>query len=126
MLSRNEIEMKRIMEFSVLSSILIALGVVLLVLGSIPMKNTLEGDTLTVHFIIGKKNIDVKDAKFLPVPEDATHHIIRVAGTSVGSKRSGKFMNTQTRTRYFFYLTGKGQKTYFEIGDKKYLVDGLS
>ena len=35
-------------------------------------------------------------------------------------------MNTQTRTRYFFYLTGKGQNTYFEIGDKKYLVDGLS
>ena len=35
-------------------------------------------------------------------------------------------MNTKTRTRYKFFLTGHGERVYFEIGDKKYLVDGLS
>jgi hypothetical protein len=34
-------------------------------------------------------------------------------------------MNTRSRTRYKFYLTGKGEKTYFEIGKEKYLVDGI-
>jgi hypothetical protein len=35
-------------------------------------------------------------------------------------------MNTKTRTKYKFYLTGKGERTYFEIGSEKYLVDGVS
>ena len=32
-------------------------------------------------------------------------------------------MNTKTINKYIFYLTGKGEQVYFEIGDKKYLVD---
>jgi len=32
-------------------------------------------------------------------------------------------MNTRTKNKYIFYLTGKGKQVYFEIGDKKYLVD---
>ena len=34
-------------------------------------------------------------------------------------------MNIKTKTKYKFYLTGKGARTYFEIGNDKYLVDGV-
>ena len=110
---------------SILAPVLIVLGVVLFVLGSLPMENRLDGDTLTVKFIIGKKAIDMTDVKYLPVPDDVNHNLIRTNGTRVGSKKSGHFMNTKTQNRYIFYLTGKGVQVYFEIGNKKYLVDDL-
>jgi len=34
-------------------------------------------------------------------------------------------MNTRTKTKYLFYLTGKGEKVYFTAGGKRYLVDGI-
>ena len=114
------------MTTSIIATTLIIFGCVLLLLCTLPMKNTYDGKTLTVQFVLGKEVIDMKEAKFLPVPEDATHHIIRIGGTSIGKKHSGNFMNTKTRTRYKFYLTGKGEKVYFEIGDKKYLVDDIT
>ena len=117
--------MKRIMWISILSGILIASGVTLLVLSSLPMKNKLEGNTLTVKFVIGKDRINMTDAKFYPVPEEVNHNIIRMGGTSLGKKHSGNFMNTRTKTKFKFYLTGEGERKYFEIGDKKYLVDGI-
>ena len=117
---------KRIMWASVLASILIVMGVNLLVLGSIPVKNTIENNTLIVNFIIGKKVIDVTDAKFLPVPDDIDKNLIRTNGTSVGKKKSGHFKNTKTKNKYIFYLTGNGERVYFEIGDKKYLVDNVN
>ena len=117
---------KRIMWASVLASILIVMGVNLLVLGSIPVKNTIENNTLIVNFIIGKKVIDVTDAKFLPVPDDVDKNIIRTNGTSVGKKKSGHFKNTKTKNKYIFYLTGNGERVYFEIGDKKYLIDNVN
>jgi hypothetical protein len=113
------------MGLSFIGGVFVTLGAVLLGLGSVPMENTLEGNTLTVKFIIRKKSIDMADAKFHPVPPEATQHLIRVGGTSIGNKRSGNFKNTRTGTKYVFYLTGKGEKTYFEIGDKKYLVDDI-
>ena len=116
----------RIMSISLIAGVLIIAGSLLLVLGTVPVKNTLEGKTLTVKYIIGKQTIDMTDAHFYPVPEDALHHIIRVGGTSIGKKHSGNFMNTKTRTKYKFFLTGQGDKVYFEIGDKKYLVDGIT
>lgn len=116
---------KTIMWTFVLAPVLIIAGAALLVLGSLPMENSMKDDTLTVRFIIGKKVIDMSDAKYMPVPEDISHNIIRTNGTSVGKKRSGHFMNTKTRNKYIFYLTGKGEQVYFEIGDKKYLVDDL-
>ena len=117
---------KRIMWASVLASILIVMGVNLLVLGSIPVKNTIENNTLIVNFIIGKMVIDVPDAKFLPVPDDVDKNLIRTNGTSVGKKKSGHFKNTKTKNKYIFYLTGNGERVYFEIGDKKYLVDNVN
>ena len=117
---------KRIMWASVLASILIVMGVNLLVLGSIPVKNTIENNTLIVNFIIGKKVIDVTDAKFLPVPDDVDKNLIRTNGTSVGKKKSGHFKNTKTKNKYIFYLTGNGERVYFEIGNKKYLVDNVN
>ena len=117
---------KRIMWASVLASILIVMGVNLLVLGSIPVKNTIENNTLIVNFIIGKKVIDVIDAKFLPLPDDVDKNLIRTNGTSVGKKKSGHFKNTKTKNKYIFYLIGNGERVYFEIGDKKYLVDNIN
>ena len=111
---------------STLASILITIGAVLLVLGTLPMENKVEGKNLVVKFVIGKKVIDISDAVVMPVPDEVNHNIIRVGGTSIGKKHSGNFMNTKTKTKYKFYLTGKGERTYFEIGSDKYLIDGIS
>lgn len=116
----------KIMTISTLATVLLIIGVTLLVLGSIPTKNTIEENTLTVHFIIGKKVIDITDAKFLPVPDDVYRNLIRTNGTSIGNKHSGHFKNTKTKNKYIFYLTGNGERVYFEIGDKKYLIDNVS
>ena len=110
---------------SILAAVLITVGVILLVLGSLPMENKVEGKNLVVKFVVGKKIIDISDAVVMPVPDEVNHNIIRVGGTSVGKKHSGNFMNTKTKTKYKFYLTGKGERTYFEIGSDKYLVDGV-
>ena len=119
-------KIKNIMSISIIATILIIAGCVLLILGTVPMENTYDGKTLTVKYIIGKDVIDMTDAQFLPVPEEVHHHIIRVGGTSLGRKQSGNFKNTKTGTKFKFYLTGKGEQTYFEIGDKKYLVDDIT
>lgn len=111
---------------STLAAILITVGAVLLVLGTLPMENKVEGKNLVVKFVIGKKVIDISDAVVMPVPDEVNHNIIRVGGTSLGKKHSGNFMNTKTKTKYKFYLTGKGERTYFEIGSDKYLIDGVS
>lgn len=111
---------------STLAAILIIVGAVLLVLGTLPMENKVEGKNLVVKFVIGKKVIDISDAVVMPVPDEVNHNIIRVGGTSIGKKHSGNFMNTKTKTKYKFYLTGKGERTYFEIGSDKYLIDGIS
>lgn len=114
------------MTITLLATILIIGGTVLLILGTVPVKNTLEGNTLTVHFILGKETIDMTDARFMPIPDEVSHNIIRIGGTSIGRIQSGNFMNTKTKTKYKFYLTGKGEKRYFEIGNKKYLVDDIN
>ena len=111
---------------STLAAILITIGAVLLVLGTLPMENKVEGKNLVVKFVIGKKVIDISDAVVMPVPDEVNHNIIRLGGTSIGKKHSGNFMNTKTKTKYKFYLTGKGERTYFEIGSDKYLIDGIS
>lgn len=117
--------MNKAMSISLISAILIIAGSILLILSTFPVRNTLENNMLTVKFVIGEKKIDMTDAHFYPVPEEATHNIIRVGGTSIGKKHSGNYMNTKTKTKYKFYLTGKGEKVYFEIGKEKYLVDGI-
>jgi hypothetical protein len=116
---------KIVMWTSVLATILIIAGCILLLLGTLPMQNTVEGNNLVVKFVIGKKVIDISDAVVKPIPDEVNHNIIRVGGTSIGKIRSGNFVNTKTKTKYTFYLTGKGHRTYFEIGPKKYLVDGV-
>ena len=111
---------------SVIAPLLIVAGVVLLVLGSLPVENSIEGNNLVVKFVIGKKTIDISDAVVMPIPEEVNHNIIRVGGTCVGKKHSGNYMNVKTKTKYRFYLTGKGERTYFEIGNDKYLVDDIN
>ena len=122
----SNIKNKKIMLTSTLAAVLITVGAVLLVLGTLPMENKVEGKNLVVKFVVGKKIIDISDAVVMPVPDEVNHNIIRVGGTSVGKKHSGNFMNIKTKTKYKFYLTGKGERTYFEIGSDKYLIDGVS
>lgn len=117
---------KKSMYVSTLATILIVAGALLFVLGTVPMENRIEGNELIVKYILGKKVIDITDAKVMPVPDEVNHNIIRVGGTSIGKKHSGNYMNIKTKTKYRFYLTGKGERTYFEIGEDKYLVDGVS
>ena len=51
----------KIMWISTIAGVLIVLGTILLVLSTLPTGNELEGDKLTVHFVIGKKVIDMKE-----------------------------------------------------------------
>ena len=111
---------------SIVAPILIIGGAVLLVFGTLPVENRIDGTELVVKFVIGKKVIDVSEAVVMPVPDEVNNNIIRVGGTRVGRKHSGKFKNIRTATKYQFYLTGKGERTYFEIDGDKYLVDGVS
>ena len=113
------------MWITIISTVMTIAGVTLLLLSTIPMENKIEDNTLTVRYILGKESIDISGAVFLPVPEEVKHNIIRIGGTSLGKKHSGNFMNTKSKTRYKFYLTGKGERVYFEVGSKKYLVDGI-
>jgi hypothetical protein len=117
--------MKKIMVASTIATTFIIIGVFLLILTSIPVSNTLQDDTLTIHFIIGKKKVDMKDAVFMPVPEETQHNLIRTGGTSLGRIQSSNFKNYKTGTRFKFYLCGKGEQVYFEIGETKYLIDNL-
>jgi hypothetical protein len=87
-----------------IATALMIAGAALLVLGTLPIENKMENDTLTVKFIIGKKVIDIAGAEFLPVPDDVNHNIWRVKGTSIGRIRSGHFKNSKTGNRYIFYL----------------------
>ena len=50
---------KTIVLISVIAPILIIVGVVLLVLGSVPVENNIKGNNLVVKFVIGKKTIDI-------------------------------------------------------------------
>lgn len=111
--------------FGGIAYLLVIVGVVFIVLCSIPRKLRLEGNTLTVEFIVGKKRIDVTDAKFLPVPEEVHSNMKRVCGASVGKIQSGNFKHRKSGNRYKLYLTGKGEKTYFEVAGTRYLVDGI-
>lgn len=111
---------------TILAFILIFSGVTLLILSSIPMSNTLENKTLTINYIIGKQTIDITNACFLPIPDDVNKNIIRLCGASVGKKHSGYFYNYKTKVKYQFYLTGKGERYYFELDNKKYLVDDIT
>ena len=108
-----------------IACIAVILGAILLFLCTFPKKNTLDGNRLTVKFVIGRKVIDMTGAQFKPVPEETQRNILRACGTSIGRFKSGFFYNSKTRTMYRFYLTGKGKQSYFEIGAKKYLVDGI-
>lgn len=87
------------MGISTIAAILILMGSVLLVLGTVPMKNKIEGKNLVVKYIIGKDVIDLSDAVFLPVPDDVNHNIIRVGGTSIGRKHSGNIQETSRTSR---------------------------
>ena len=69
---------KKIMWISVIAPVLIVVGVVLLVLGSLPIENSIDGNNLVVKFVIGKKTIDIADAVVMPIPEDVNHNIIRI------------------------------------------------
>ena len=111
---------------TVLAAAMMIVGAALLVLGTLPMENKIENNTLTVKFVIGKKVMDISGAEFLPVPDDVNDHLIRTNGTSVGKKKSGNFKNTRTKNKYIFYLTGKGDRVCFELDVKKYLVDDIN
>lgn len=117
--------MHRLMWTSTIVIAVIIIAAVYLVVSTVPMKNEINGKTLTTHFILGKTSLDLSDAVFKPVPEDACSKIIKVYGTSIGNKMFGRFKNYKTKSKYYFILTGIGEKTYFEIGDKKYLIDGI-
>lgn len=94
-----------------------------LVVSTVPMRNEIKGKTLTTHFILGKQTLDLTDAVFKPVPEDACQNIIKIYGTSIGKKMFGRFKNYKTKSKYYFILTGNGDTEYFEIGEKKYLIN---
>ena len=95
-----------------------------LVLGTLPARNEVKGNEIITHYVLGNKTaIDISNAVFGEIPEEAKSHLIRVGGTSLGRFHSGNFKNTQTGDKFKFYLNGKGTRVYFEADGIKYLVD---
>ena len=105
-------------------TIIIIVAVLLLIFCTIPVKNEMRGNEIVTHYALGNTtSIDISDAVFSPVPEEAQKDIIRVGGTSIGRFKSGNFKNIKTGDKYHLYLTGKGTRVDFEADGKKYLVD---
>ena len=108
---------------AVLAIAVAALSAVL-VLGTLPARNEVKGNEIITHYVLGNKTaIDISNAVFGEIPEEAKSHLIRVGGTSLGRFHSGNFKNTQTGDKFKFYLNGKGTRVYFEADGIKYLVD---
>ena len=105
-------------------AIIIVVAALILVLRTLPMRNEYVDNVVKVHFALGNKiTIDMTDAELAAVPEEATSHIIRTNGTSLGKKQSGHFKNIRTGDKFLFYVTGKGRKVYFEKDSLKYVID---
>ncbi len=109
---------------AIIFSAVIFLGVALLILKTLPVRNEIQDNCIIVHFALGNSlSIDTSGAEFSPVPDNAREHIIRTNGTSIGKIHSGHFKNVRTGDRFLFYITGKGEKVYFESNGKNYVVD---
>ena len=105
-------------------TIVIVAGALGLVLWTLPMRNELKDESVRVHFALGNRlDIDMTGVVISPVPKEATEHLIRTNGTSLGKKNSGHFKNTKTGDKFLFYITGNGQKMYFEKDSLKYVID---
>ena len=105
-------------------TIVIVAGALGLVLWTLPMRNELKDESVRVHFALGNRlDIDMTGVVISPVPKEATEHLIRTNGTSLGKKNSGHFKNTKTSDKFLFYITGNGQKMYFEKDSLKYVID---
>ena len=56
-----------------------------LVLGTLPARNEVKGNEIITHYVLGNKTaIDISNAVFGEIPEEAKSHLIRVGGTSLG------------------------------------------
>jgi len=107
-------------------SVLLVLGAIYAILRSLPVGNTISGNVLTVKTVIGSSTIELEDGfRIVPVPDDAKEKLIRVFGTSVGKKRSGKFRSLKTKRLFYFYTCGKGELSCIESGDNLIIVDGI-
>jgi len=94
------------------------------ILKTLPVSNVIEGNELVTTFAFHNQKVtDIEGVTFLPVPDEATHNLIRTNGTSLGKKHSGHFKNTKTGTHFIFYVTGKGEKTMFVKDGVNYIVD---
>lgn len=109
---------------SMILTLVIVAGALGLVLWTLPMRNELKDESVRVHYALGNRlDIDMTDAEISPVPEEATRNLIRTNGTKLGKKHSGHYRNTKTGDKFLFYITGNGQKIYFEKDSLKYVVD---
>ena len=105
-------------------TLVIVAGALGMVLWTLPMRNELKDESVRVHFALGNRlDIDMTGVEISPVPKEATEHLIRTNGTSLGKKNSGHFKNTKTGDKFLCYIPGKGQKMYFEKDSLKYVID---
>ena len=79
------------MTITILGTALIIAGASLLILGTLPMQNTVEEKDLVVKFVIGKKVIDISDAVVKPIPEDVKTHFRATANHPTGTGQSVPF-----------------------------------
>lgn len=106
-----------------LSIAAIVLGIIF-VCSTIPVRNEVIENKIIIHFALGNKfTIDISNAVFRSIPSETQKDLIRLGGTSLGKVRSGNFKNIKTGTKFVCFLTGNGSQIYFEVDEKKYLID---
>lgn len=115
--------MKTRINLSKTATVLIILAAVVLLFATLPVENRIEDQTLTVKFMIGKKQIDLSGAEVHPVPNGFLDDLKRLSGSNMGKIKSGRFKNVRTDSVYQVYVSGKGELRYINSGDRDYIVD---
>lgn len=109
----------------VILTIAIILVVILLVVGVLPGRVYVDRhDNLRLQTILGfYSKIPLSEITVSQMPKGAQSGLVRTFGASFAHRNSGKFYNSQLKTSFHLFTTGKTSKTYFEYKGKKYIVD---
>lgn len=116
---------KKILRFALAFALLVFAAVGFIICRYYPTGITVddEGNVVLNTFIGSAERIPQDCIRISDVPEDWGENLIRTNGAAFGHIRYGHFKNTQTKQRYFLYMTGKDATVSFTYNDQIYITD---